>query len=132
MAAATLVDQDIRDGEALVRKLDRDRFPVTAAFWYRDTEDEKWRLIIESAVVGAHGPLEAYRRLGKSMKRIKKAGRNGFDLDSFRVQLVAVKEMLPSLLRRAVKTGHGIAGIRFAGNVIGGNLVGDAYIYRLE
>ncbi len=128
MAAPTLVERDIRDGETLVRRLDRDRFPVASAFWYFDLEKEKWTFIIASRIVGRDGPRAAYRKLIQSIKRIRKSG---YELDSFRVELVKEENQLPSLLRRAVQSGPGIAGIRFTQNTINGFFVEDAYIYRL-
>ncbi len=128
MAAAPLVDRDIKDGETLVRRLDRDRFPVTAAFWYYEAEDERWTLIIASSIVREHGPREAYRKLIQSIKRIKKSD---YALDSVRVELVKEEDHLPNLLRRAIKTGHDIAGIRFTKNTINGFFIEDAYIYRV-
>ncbi len=110
-----------------MRRLDRDRFPVTAAFWYFDPETEKWTFIIASRIVGRDGPREAYRNLIHSIKRIKKSG---FALDSSRIELVKVDAQLPGLLRRAVKTGRDITGIRFTQNAIHGFFIEDAYIYR--
>ena len=127
MVAAHLVERDIKDGETLVHRLDRDGFPVTAALWFYDAEYERWTLIIESRLVRKHGPLEAYRRLGKSIKRIKKSD---FALNSTRVELVKETNELTRLLRRAIKTGPGISGIRFSKNSINGTFIEDAYIYR--
>jgi len=129
MAAPELVEQDIKDGETLVRRLDRDDFAVTAAFWYYRPEDETWKLIIGSDVVGTEGPREAYRRLGKSIKRIRKSGPKKFALDSFRVELVKPDTPLPSLLRKAIKAPR-IQRIRFSRNTINGVYVEDALIYR--
>ncbi len=128
MVAAQLVDDDIRDGETLVRRLDRDRFPVAAAFWYYHPENEKWVLIIGSSMVGERGPRVAYRKLIQSIKRIKK---KGFTLHSSRIELVKERDQLPRLFRGAVKTGLEIAGIRFTQNTINGFFIEDAYIYRM-
>ena len=127
MVAAPLVEKDIRDGETLLRRLDRDGFRATAAFWYWEPEDEKWRLIIATPLVKDKGPREAYMKLDNSARRIRK---KGFALNSMHVQLVKEEEELPSALRRAVKTGRNIAGIRFSRNVIDGTYIEDAYIYR--
>ena len=128
MAAAPLVDRDIKDGETLVHRLDRDKFPVSAAFWYYEAEDERWTLIIASSIVREQGPREAYRKLIQSIKRIKKSD---YALDSVRVELVKEEAHLPNLFRRAIKTGHDIAGIRFTQNTINGFFIEDAYIYRV-
>ncbi len=127
MVATALVERDIEDGKTLVRRLDRDGFPVTAALWFYDSGFDKWKLIIESGLVGKHGPLEAYRRLSKSVRKINTGG---FALDPVRVELVKETNELTRLLRRAVRTGPGISGIRLSNNSINGTFVEDAYIYR--
>jgi len=131
MVAAPLVDRDIEDGKTLVEQLDTDGFPVTAALWYYRAEREKWYLIIATRLVREAGPLEAYQRLSKSIERVQESRKSGFALDSLRVELIKDKDELPRLLKRAVQTGPGIAGIRFAGNVINGVYIDDAYIYRV-
>jgi len=131
MAAASLVERDIGDGEKLVRHLDKDGFPVSAAFWYYESEPDKWRLIIASSIVDEQGSTKAYGRLFESIRRLEKKSRGRYSLDSFRIQLVKKRDRLPALLKRAVKTGPGISGIRFTGNAIDGTLIDDAYIYRV-
>ena len=127
MVAAALVERDIEDGKTLVRRLDQDSFRVTAALWFYDSDFERWKLIIESDLVGKHGPLEAYRRLSDSVRKIKTGG---FALDPVRVELVKETNELTRLLRRAVSTGPGISGIRLSNNSINGTFIEDAYIYR--
>ena len=127
MVAALLVERDIRDGETLLHRLDRDGFPVAVALWYYYSDYEKWSLIIASALVREQGPTEAYKRLLRSMKGIKK---RDFSLDSSRIELVKEEDRIPKALRQAIKTGSRISGIRFTRNTIGGFFVEDAYIYR--
>jgi hypothetical protein len=127
MAKVPLVERDKEDGKILLRQLDQDEFPVSSAFWYYSSEDERWDLIIASRLVREQGPLAAYRELGETMKRIQATD---FSMDSSRVHLVDEKDFHPSLLRKAIKTGTGISGISFGMNVINGTLVEDAYIYR--
>lgn len=129
MVTPELVNRDIDDGKTLVQQLDQDQFSVTAAFWYYRPEDENWKLIIGSNIVGREGPTEAYRRLGKTMKRIKTEGGRKFELESSRVELVKPKTPLLDLLKKAVKA-PGIQSIRFSKNTINGVYVEDALIYR--
>ena len=132
MVATSLVDRDIKDGETLIRQLDRDRFPVIAAFWFYYSEWEKWALVIGTSLIDKEGPLEAYRRLAKIMKKIKQSSKKQFTLESSRVELVKEKSHLPISLRKVINTGPGIAGIRFTNNSINGTYVEDAYIYRVN
>lgn len=127
MVAAQLVERDIKDGETLLRRLDGDGFPVSAALWFYYSEYEKWSLIIASALVGTQGPIEAYKRLLKSLKRIRK---HNFCLDSSRIELVKENDRIPKALRHVIQTGRGISGIRYTRNTINGFFVEDAYIYR--
>ena len=127
MVTTLLVDRDIKDGETLLDRLDRDGFPVATALWFYYPDYEKWSLIIASALVRAQGPTEAYKRLLKSMKRIRK---RDFHLDSLRIELVKEEDRIPKILRHAIRTGRDISGIRFTRNTINGMFVEDAYIYR--
>jgi hypothetical protein len=132
MVAWPLVDRDIADGEALIKQLDRDRFSVSGAFWHYRPEAERWTLVIVSPVVAAEGPLEAYRRLIRSLRRVRSTRARPFALDSSRVQVMKEEDELPSLLRHAVVTGHDVTGIRVPSGTIKGRFVEEAYIYRLE
>ena len=127
MVAASLVDRDIRDGEILLDRLDRDGFPVTAALWFYYSDYEKWSLIIASTLVRTEGPIDAYKKLSISLKQIHE---RDFGLDSSRIELVKDKDRIPRALSHAVETGMEISGIRFTGNTINGLYVEDAYIYR--
>ena len=125
MAAAILVERDIKDGRALIQQLDKDKFPVTAAFWYYYSEWEKWRLIVASPVVESHGQTEGYRRLIESLKLLQHRKTRSFALESGNIELVKPSDRLPILLGRAIRTE-----VRLSWNVIDGTLIEDAYIYR--
>lgn len=129
MASKPLVDRDRIDGELLLKQLEKDIFPVRSAFWYYDSDRDKWDLILATRLVSEQGPLEAYRKLGESIRRIDTPG---FEMESTRVRLVKEKDPLPSLLRKAVRTGAGISGISTASSVIDRTFVEDAYIYRSD
>ena len=47
------------------------------------------------------------------------------------ISVVENTDPLVTLLRTAVKTGMGIAGLRFSRNTINGHFIEDAYLYRV-
>jgi hypothetical protein len=70
MAQATLVENQIEDGERLVEALLRANFSVEAACWIRTSEDERWYLYIASKLVDDKGPAAAYRDIHLAMRQI--------------------------------------------------------------
>jgi hypothetical protein len=127
MAAAPLVESQIADGERIIAQLDRDRFKVAAALWLYDVENDDWRLIIASDIVTKKGPRNAYKKLRQSVDAIPE----GVQTFPTTISLVESSHSLIKLLRQAIKTGPGIKRIRFTKNVINGQLIEDALIYRL-
>ncbi len=73
MAASTLVGRDLSDGERLLAELDREDFPVIAAFWRYPTADSDWRLVIASPLVDEAGALPVYQRLQAALDRLPEA-----------------------------------------------------------
>jgi hypothetical protein len=63
MYTKVLVKDLIEDGRNLIAVLQREQFPVTAAFWVKIPDSERHRLVIASPVVKELGQLAAYRRL---------------------------------------------------------------------
>lgn len=47
------------------------------------------------------------------------------------ISVVDEKDPLFLLLRSAISTGPGVGGIRFSRNVVNGQLIEDAYLYRV-
>ena len=60
----------------------------------------------------------------------KKRDSINFDIDD--IQLIPYLSPLVIMLKSAISTGSGISGIRFQNNVINGQLIEDAFIYRME
>lgn len=132
MVATPLVEQNIAEGRTLLEQLDRDRFGVSAAYWYYESEPDRWSLVIASPRVAAKGLLATARQLIRSMRKLAAASEGSFNLDSASVRLVREDDELLKELRRALPTGRKAAGIRLSGSGIGGRLVDAAYIYRME
>jgi hypothetical protein len=125
MASSVLVEGKIQAGGDLIRYLDRRGFVVSSAFWHLDNEAQGWRLILAMPAVDREGAHAIYRKIQSIVKSVS-------DISLFDVTVVSPKDALVQLMNSAIQTGPGISGIRFTGNTIGGILIEDAYIYRLN
>lgn len=65
MAYAPLVRLRIREGKRILTALDDAGFQVTAAFWWYDSEEGRWTLVIAAPRVRESGPRAAYNDLFK-------------------------------------------------------------------
>lgn len=126
MDKPTLVENDFRAGEALLRALDQAGVKVKAAFWLYLPESNEWRLYLALPDVAQKGPKKAYEVVQTHLEQLRPEG-----LSLRNISLVVPDDKLVKLLRSAIKTGPDIAGIRFTGNVINNVLIEDAYIYRV-
>lgn len=119
----------IQSGAKLVEALDKLNVLVKGAFWLLLPEQHAWRLVIAAPEVRQLGPKAMYRKI-----------RTAFSKNSASTTAIGTKDIsvvddrtpLFLLLRSAVSTGPGIGGIRFSRNVINGQLIEDAYLYRLS
>jgi hypothetical protein len=66
-----LVTSHIDDGRRLLEQLDRDRFPVSVAFWVKRSDEGSWRLYIASPTFDQERFGESYRNLYSSLDRLK-------------------------------------------------------------
>ncbi len=85
-------------------------------------------LILASPIVKKEGPNKAYKKIQSVMSK-RPEDRKFISL----AQISAVGPDKPSvaLLRKAVKTGNGISGVRFSRNAVNGQFIEDSYIYRM-
>jgi hypothetical protein len=125
MVKSVLVDAKIEAGAELVRSLDRRGFLVSSAFWYLDSETEGWRLILAMPAVDREGAHAVYRKIQAIAKSLP-------ELSLFDISVVSPSDSLVRRMNQVIQTGPVVSGIRFTGNTIGGILVDDAYIYRLN
>jgi len=127
MDKPTLVDADMKAGEALLNKLDETEFDVKAALWFYMSDPEEWRLILASPIVDSDGPKKAYEKIQSELHGLDQ----GYELSLQNISLISPSDNLVKVLKSAVKTGKKISHIRFTRNVINGVFIEDAYIYRL-
>lgn len=131
MVKPTLVDADMKAGEALLSKLDEIKFDVRAAFWFYIPDSEEWRLIFASPAVDKKGPKEAYEKVQSQLPELREELEQDYELSLQNISVVGPNDDLVKLLKTAVKTGPGVSHIRFARNVINNVFIEDAYIYRV-
>jgi hypothetical protein len=131
VAENTLVDRDIQSGEAIVRALDCAADPSmhpTAALWFLFQEEETWRLLLALPAMSSDPAQSVYARLLEIVSHAP--GVEHFSFES--VGLMPPENSIIDLLAIAIQTpADAIAGIRFSNNTINGQLIPDAYIYRL-
>ncbi len=118
----------IKSGELLVAALDKLNLLVKGAFWLLLPDQHVWRLIIASPEVRLHGPKAVYRKIVAALQKLPDEVTTIGTKD---ISVVEDKNPLVLRLRSAVSTGPGISGIRFSKNVIDGELIEDAYLYRV-
>ncbi len=132
MVTEILVKESLSDrmtsaGSDLVRHLDQAGLRVTAALWFYDPDSNSWRLIIATPDVGTRGLKAIYGEVQSVVITLPEDRSIPFK----DISVVDANDPLISLLRSAISTGDGIAGITFSRNMINGTLIEDAYIYRL-
>ncbi len=117
----------ISAGAELTRRLVEDRWPLSASLWLYLPDLNKWRLILASPNVADQGPREAYKQINQALTKLTSLVVSLQD-----ITVVEPDDSLISALRTAVRTGDALTGIRFSRNVINGQFIDDAYIYRLN
>jgi hypothetical protein len=115
----------IESGRQVVAQLDSDGIKVAAAFWFLLAEKDSWKLMLLLPELITQGPRAAYRAVQKSLSRI-----TGPTLTLDATVVLEPDSPLILQLRSGIR-GSGISGLRFSKNVVAGNLIEDAYIYRL-
>lgn len=124
-----LSEQMIDAGAKLVERLDQSESNVQAALWLFLPEEKTWKMMIISPLVKTDGPRSFYKRI---LEANKKADESESIISLNDVGVADTSNPLISLLRIAISTGSGIAGIRFSKNTINGAFIEDAYIYRIN
>jgi hypothetical protein len=119
-----LVNEQVEMGARVVEALRKNKFPISAAFWYRLPESGFWRLVIGSRLVDKIGPLEGYRRLHAILAQMGLLA-----LFSGSISLLGSSDPdFRSMRSEALGAGQFNAGPRLAGT---SNSFQDAYVYSL-
>jgi len=126
MVITALDDRLIEGGLRLLKQLDDADVFVDAALWFYFTDKEAWKLLLSLPEAIGGGPRAAYKVIQEAISKLADLP---FSLDD--VTVAQPDAPVLRLLRIAISTGPGISGIRFTNNVVNGQLIQDAYIYRL-
>jgi hypothetical protein len=122
-----LTDEMIEAGAALTQKLDDLGVQIPVAMWFFEPEINEWRLLFASPQVSAEGPQVVYRKIHEARQAL---GPEAERLPFSAIGLLATNHRLVQLLRSALRTGPGVSRVRFSKNVINGQFIDDALIYR--
>jgi hypothetical protein len=125
MAKTALVDDEVELGRRATEALDGANVDVRASFWYHDPDAEEWHLVIVTPLAESDGPRASYARILRALRDCD------VDLPGRRIVAKGPGAPLVRSLRRIVRTGRGITGIRLSDNVVDGVVIEDAYVYRL-
>lgn len=120
-----LTDEMIAAGAELTRTLDRARWPIVAALWLFESENNHWRLLLASPSVDEEGPRESYKHVSEALRALHPA----VPLES--VKVVPSDDPIVSVFRSAYRTAASVEGRRLFRSAINGHFVDDAYVYRL-
>lgn len=127
MDPTVLVNQKIEEGANLIRALDSRHYPVSAAFWLFDPDDNRWKLVIASPNYDTNGPRSVYRVIQKYVSAVSED-----DLALTDITVTSPKNQIVRLLRPVLRTApDAISGIWFKRNTINNTYIEAAYIYRL-
>ncbi|MTT32405.1 hypothetical protein GMB86_10345 [Terrilactibacillus sp. BCM23-1] len=129
MDKTILVEQDLKNGERLIRKLDELNFIVHSAFWLYIPESDIYRLMIATPLVDEIGPQEVYRKIKSTIDLIEEP----FDISLQSISVISPNNELIKILGTFTKTdANAINGIRFTRNTINNMYIEDSYIYRIQ
>lgn len=131
MDKTTLVESDFRDGEILIKELEKALVNVHAALWLYDSEADRWRLMIASKNADFASPKKAYIQINDVLESMKSRGITvNFSLEN--ITVVSPIDPLITDLKKAVNTvPEDSSGLRISRNGIGDSYIEDAYIYTI-
>lgn len=127
MVEANLTKELIDAGARLVKKLDERGLAPDVAFWLYSPKEQTWKLLLAEVKVAKKGPKAAYSEIQKILAKYAQEFEN-IKLDDLVLERPDAR--IVDLIRKAVRTGPAVKGIRFKNNVVDGTLIDDAYIYR--
>lgn len=129
MVTKVLTKEMIEAGAALIRRLDTSSVQPNAAFWLYYPEDQKWKLVLSEGRLAADGPRRIYQEIQATLRTFEKEF-EGLGLQD--ITLAEPDSSMVASLRLLAQTGAGLTGIRMTDNVVNGNVIEDAYIYRIQ
>jgi len=121
-----LTEEMKSEGASLMQKLDEFDWRVVAAFWYFESDFNRWKLFLASPRVNVDGVKEGYGAVIKALKAL-----NQSRAALSHISVVAPDHPLVRRLVSAIQTGWTISGISFPRQAIDGSIFEEAYLYRV-
>lgn len=129
MATATLVSQEIEEGQRLIDALNAEGLSVDSALWIYALEPERWRLMLTSPLHDRKGPLKTYEEILSVFRQVKPE----LKIDWTGIVAVSPKHELIKGLRQLQQDWNlNLSGKRLTNNMVNGMWVEDAYIYQIK
>ena len=120
-----LVSELIAEGKHLVEALDRDGFPVAAAFWFKPSDSDTWRLTIATPLEDKIGPMAAYTRVDNVLDKLAASQLRLTD-----ISIVSPRDGDYQTLRFKAG-GPGGPTLGAVGGPLANEIFQDSYIYRI-
>jgi hypothetical protein len=122
----TLTDEMKNLGALLTRTLDEAGWPIVAAFWYFESDYNRWKLMLASPRVESDGRKDLYMAVINALDvlHLPRPIVN-------HVRAVAPAHPVVKALTSAFHTGWAITAIPFSRQAIDRSMIEDAYIYRV-
>jgi hypothetical protein len=129
MGESALVESQITDAIALVRKLDDMGVPPTIAVWYYYDDADEWRLVLAGPafdeLLKKQEPA-AYRRVAEAMTALSPASLTLSD-----VKLLNTQAALMKAVRMLIRTpANAIARAHFTNNSLNGIFIKEMFLLR--
>ena len=129
MATATLVSQEIEEGQRLIDALNAADLSVDSALWTYAPEPETWRLMLTSPLYDSKGPLKTYYEILSVFREVKP----DLKIDWTAIVAVSPKHELIEGLRQLQQDGNlDLSGRRMTNNRVNQTWIEDAYIYQIK
>jgi hypothetical protein len=130
MAEETVVKETLTEemkslGASLTRRLDEVGWPIVAAIWYYESDENRWALMLASPAVKSDGGGQTAMAVVQALKALH--------LSRYlnHIRVVAPDHPVVKALASAFQTGWTITGIPFSRQAIDRAIIDDAYIYRV-
>ncbi|HXA18431.1 MAG TPA: hypothetical protein VN380_15660 [Thermoanaerobaculia bacterium] len=121
-----LTDEMKRDGAALTRALDEAGWPVVASFWYYESDDNFWKLMLASPRVSTYGQRDGYGAVIRALDALHESRKK-----LKHITVVEPNNAIVKALASEVQTGWTIVGKLHTARAIDGRYIDDAFLYRI-
>jgi len=129
MATATLVSQEIAEGQRLIDALNLADLSVDSALWNYAPGPETWRLMLTSPLYDSEGPLKTYGEILSVFREVKPE----LKIDWTAIVAVSPKHELIEGLRQLQQDWNlDLSGRRMTNDRINQTWIEDAYIYQIK